>query len=62
MQINVVIVKSAALSIVLTLALSTQVFAILRPRYPVKPSPPYRGEIIVIGDQSIPAAAAKISK
>jgi len=50
--------KSAALWIVLTLALSTQAFAILRPRYPVRPSPPFRGEIIVIGDESIQTAPA----
>jgi hypothetical protein len=58
MQINIAIMKYAALWIALTLALSSQAFAILRPRYPVRPSPPFRGEIIVIGDESIQTAPA----
>jgi hypothetical protein len=45
--------KFAALIVLLaTLAISSSAFAILRPRFPVKPSPPYEGGSIVIGDDS----------
>jgi hypothetical protein len=53
MRIQRVDMKSAALVIVLSLAIVTQASAILRPRFPAKPRPPFRGQIIVIEDDSI---------
>jgi hypothetical protein len=41
------IMKRAALSLLLTFAFVSPTFAILRPRYPVKPTPPYRGQFII---------------
>jgi hypothetical protein len=50
MQISTAIMKRAALSFLLLLAFISPTFAILRPRYPVKAGPPYRGHFIVTGD------------
>jgi len=47
------------LGVLLGLAFSSQAWAIIRPPFPVKPSPPYRGHVIVIGDDSIQQAPAK---
>jgi len=44
--------KFAAI-LVVTLALASSAFAVLRPRFPLKPSPPYQGRVIVIEDDSI---------
>jgi hypothetical protein len=44
--------KTFALGVLVTLALAAQGFAILRPPYPAKPAPPYRGHFILIGDDS----------
>jgi hypothetical protein len=44
--------KPAVLCVFLCLALSSPALAILRPRYPVKPLPPYHGHIIIIDDNS----------
>jgi hypothetical protein len=54
--------KSAALAILLSFALGSEAFAILRPRYPAKPTPPFRGHVIIIGDGAIQKAARKVSK
>jgi hypothetical protein len=35
--------------------LASQTFAVLRPLFPVKPEPPLRGGVIVIGDEIIQA-------
>jgi hypothetical protein len=43
MQIGVVF-------LVVSVTLSSQLFAVLRPHYPVKASPPLGGNVIVIGD------------
>jgi hypothetical protein len=51
--------KTLALGVLLTLALTAQGFAIIRPPYPAKPAPPYRGGFIVIGDDSKPQNVAK---
>jgi len=48
--------KSAALAILLSFALGSETFAILRPRYPAKPTPPFRGHVIIIGEDSSWAA------
>ena len=42
--------KHAVISIFLSMMLSSSMLAILRPRYPVKPTPPYRGRLIIIED------------
>jgi hypothetical protein len=55
--------------IVLLLMAAPQAFAIIRPPYPAKTAPPFRGHIIVIGGDSTltvaentPATAAKPAK
>ncbi|MGH8100464.1 MAG: hypothetical protein ACREIW_04145 [Chthoniobacterales bacterium] len=45
--------KFAALILFASLAISSPAFAILRPRYPEKPSPPFRGDTIAINDDSL---------
>ncbi|HWX17394.1 MAG TPA: hypothetical protein VNY07_12485 [Chthoniobacterales bacterium] len=42
--------KHAVICIFLSMMLSSPALAILRPRYPVKPTPPYRGHVIIIED------------
>jgi hypothetical protein len=42
--------KHAVICIFLSVMLSSSAIAILRPRYPVKPTPPFRGHIIIIED------------
>ena len=54
--------KSAAVAILLSIALCSEAFAILRPRYPAKPAPPFRGHVIIIEDSAIQKTAGKISK
>ncbi|MFN2541023.1 MAG: hypothetical protein ABR514_02490 [Chthoniobacterales bacterium] len=51
--------KRAVLGVVLALALCSQVWAIIRPPFPVKPAPPGRGHLIVIGDDSIRQARSE---
>jgi len=60
--IIVVIMKSAVLCIALLLAISAHVSAVIRPRYPVRPAPPFRGQLIVIVDDSFEKAGAKAPK
>jgi hypothetical protein len=43
--------KLAVVFIFISLMLASQTFAVLRPRFPVKPEPPLRGGVIVIGDE-----------
>jgi len=45
--------KFAAVFILISLVLASQTFAVLRPLFPVKPEPPLRGGVIVIGDEII---------
>jgi hypothetical protein len=45
--------KFAALILFASIVISSPAFAILRPRYPVKPSPPFQGDTITIGDDSL---------
>jgi len=51
--------KTFALGVLLGLALTAQGFAIIRPPYPVKPTPPYQGRFIVIGDDAKSGTASK---
>ena len=60
-------VKILCVSLLLTTASNS--FAIIRSPYPVKPLPPYRGNVIIIGGDSIvvpaesaPATTAKPAK
>lgn len=54
--------RAFALCAVLSLVLVTQGFAIIRPPFPVKPYPPYRGHFIVIGDDAKPPTTATSPK
>jgi len=55
--------KRVVIGVVLALALCSPAWAIIRPPFPIKPSPPYRGHVIVIGDDSaIQQAPPKPSK
>jgi hypothetical protein len=49
--------KCAAVSILASLALVSQAFAVLRPLFPVKPAPPFSGETIVVGDDLVRGSA-----
>jgi hypothetical protein len=60
--IIVVVMKNAVVCIALLLVLSTHAFAVLRSRYPIRPTPPFRGELIIIEDGSFQKAGAKASK
>jgi hypothetical protein len=40
--------KHAVIGIFLSLMLFSPALAVLRPRYPIKPTPPFRGRVIVI--------------
>ena len=62
MRIKMENMKRVVIGLFLMLALSSHAFAIIRSPYPVKAAPPYRGQFIVIGDDSIQKAAIKISK
>jgi hypothetical protein len=45
--------KCAAVCILVCLALVSPAFALLRPLFPVKAAPPFRGEAILIGDDLV---------
>jgi hypothetical protein len=49
--------KCAAVSILASLALVSQAFAVLRPLFPVKPAPPFDGETIFVGDDLVRGSA-----
>jgi hypothetical protein len=51
--------RCAAAIVVLFVAFVSEGFAVLRPLFPAKTSPPFNGEVIVIGNDSIPHAANK---
>jgi len=52
--------KLTALSLLLSLVFISPAFAILRPRFPVKPMPPYGGHFTIIGqDIAKPAPAPR---
>jgi hypothetical protein len=45
--------KRTVVLLLLITAVSTNAFAILRPRFPVKPTPPFRGTVIIIENDSL---------
>ena len=47
--------KCAVVSALISLAFVSQAFAVLRPLFPVKPEPPFSGEVIIIGGDSVTA-------
>ena len=47
--------KCAVVSALISLAFVSQAFAVLRPLFPAKPAPPFNGEVIIIGDDSVTA-------
>jgi len=49
--------KCAAMSALIFIAFLSQAFAVLRPPVPVKPEPPFNGELISIEDDSAAGAA-----
>ena len=54
--------KTFAFGVLLSLVLTAQGFAIIRPPYPMKPFPPYHGRFIVIGDDAKYITATKSPK
>jgi hypothetical protein len=44
--------KCAAVIVIVSIALVSQAFAVLRPLFPAKATPPFNGEAIVIGHGS----------
>ena len=51
--------KCAAVAILIALAFASQASAVLRPLFPIKPSAPFNGELIVIGDDLVLRSAKK---
>ena len=51
--------KCAAVFVLVSIAFVSQTFAVLRPLFPAKPAPPFSGEFITFGDDSIPSSAGK---
>ena len=51
--------KCAAVAILIALAFASQASAVLRPLFPIKPSAPFNGEVIVIGDELVLRPAIK---
>ena len=45
--------KMKCAAILISLALASQAFAVLRPLFPIKPSAPFNGEFIVVGDELV---------
>jgi len=55
--------KHAVICIFLSMMLSSPALAVLRPRYPIKPTPPFRGHVIVIEDSdAIQTAPPKLGR
>jgi hypothetical protein len=51
--------KCAVVAILIALAFASQASAVLRPLFPIKPSAPFSGEVIVIGDDFVLRPAKK---
>src|SRR5262245_54310447 len=47
--------KCAVVLALISLAFVSQASAVLRPLFPAKPAPPFNGEVIIIGDDSVTA-------
>jgi hypothetical protein len=52
-------IKCAAVAILIALMFAWQASAVLRPLFPIKPSAPFNGELIVIGDDLVLRSAKK---
>ena len=46
------LMKVVVITIAVSLVLSSQLFAVLRPRFPVKADPPDRGDLISLSDDA----------
>src|SRR5215813_9747064 len=53
--------KCAVVSALISIAFVSQAFAVLRPLVPTKPAPPFNGELIIIGDDSVIGCARNAS-
>ena len=51
--------KCAAVIAIVSIAFVSQGFAVLRPLFPAKASPPFNSEVIVIGNESVQHPAKK---
>jgi hypothetical protein len=51
--------KCAVASTLISLVFALQASAVLRPLFPIKPSAPFNGELIVIGDELVLRPAKK---
>ena len=51
--------KCAVVAMLIALAFASQASAVLRPLFPIKPSAPFNGELIVIGDELVLRTAKK---
>jgi hypothetical protein len=51
--------KCAVVSALISLALVSQAFAVLRALFPAKPTPPFNGEVIIIEDDSVMGVCKK---
>ena len=51
--------KCAAMSVIVSIAFVSQTFAVLRPLFPAKPAPPFGGDVITIGADSIRYSAGE---
>ena len=51
--------KCAVVSALISIAFVSQAFAVLRPLVPAKPAPPFYGELIITGDDSVMGVARK---
>ena len=54
--------KRVVLGVAVAVALCSQAWAIIRPPFPVKPTPPDRGHMIIIGNDSIQQAPPRPPK
>ena len=45
--------KCAAVFLFVSIAFASEGFGVLRPRFPVKSVPPFRGDVIIIGDDEL---------
>ena len=52
-------VKCAVVSTLVSFALVSPTFAVLRPPFPAKPAAPFDGELIIIGDDLAPESASR---
>ena len=53
--------KCAVVSALISVAFVSQALAVLRPLFPAKPAPPFNGEVIIIGADSVMGVCKKTS-